>query len=199
MKKNRDREESHHPTAHQPEGKYPPDNILVFLVLATLLLAVSIIPRIDLDFFQGKDNGTNERKINRYIWLTGSSVFNDGLYHLTPEMMGELFPDCLQVAEDQGIIDSGQTVYAIDCNGDLPQPVNLPPDVANIFFQPIPVNRAGQALLGTLPGIGPVLAARIVQQRNEKGPFRSLDDLQQVTGIGPKKLARLTEYIFIDN
>jgi competence ComEA-like helix-hairpin-helix protein len=43
-----------------------------------------------------------------------------------------------------------------------------------------------------LPGIGPVLAARIIDNRKLHGPFNNLVDLQRVRGIGPKKAAALT-------
>jgi len=44
--------------------------------------------------------------------------------------------------------------------------------------------------LRMIPGIGPVMAARIVAAR----PFRSADDLKKVNGIGEKKYAKLRPY-----
>jgi competence ComEA-like helix-hairpin-helix protein len=55
---------------------------------------------------------------------------------------------------------------------------------------PVDVNRADEAALVTLPGIGPALARRIVEARRER-PFRSLEDLTRVRGIGPATVARL--------
>jgi competence protein ComEA len=52
---------------------------------------------------------------------------------------------------------------------------------------PVDVNHATPAELETLPGVGPALAARIVQAR----PFRSVDELAKVPGIGPRTLERL--------
>jgi competence protein ComEA len=43
----------------------------------------------------------------------------------------------------------------------------------------------------TLPGIGPVLAGRIVEDRTANGPYRQAADLLRVKGIGPATLARL--------
>jgi comEA protein len=56
---------------------------------------------------------------------------------------------------------------------------------------PVDVNAATAEELTALPGIGPARAAAIVALREERGGFRSLDELLDVKGIGPKTLARL--------
>lgn len=61
---------------------------------------------------------------------------------------------------------------------------------------PIDVNRAGAEELQRLPGIGPVLASRIIAAR-EKAPFRTIDDLDRVSGIGPKTLAKLRPFVAV--
>jgi competence protein ComEA len=53
------------------------------------------------------------------------------------------------------------------------------------------LNAAGAEELDTLPGIGPVLAGRIVEFRARNGPFRSVDELRAVRGVGPRLLERL--------
>jgi competence protein ComEA len=55
----------------------------------------------------------------------------------------------------------------------------------------IDLNTATAAELELLPGIGPALAARIVDDRRVNGPFASVDELGRVTGIGAKKLGAL--------
>ena len=55
----------------------------------------------------------------------------------------------------------------------------------------IDVNRALASELDALPGIGPVLARRIVEHRRLHGPFRSLEELRAVRGLGPRLLERL--------
>jgi len=55
----------------------------------------------------------------------------------------------------------------------------------------IDLNSAGVAELDGLPGIGPVLAARIVAHRNAHGPFHGAEELLAVQGIGPRLLERL--------
>jgi competence protein ComEA len=54
---------------------------------------------------------------------------------------------------------------------------------------PLDINSASGKLLEQLPGIGPVLAARIVAYRAANGRFGSVEDLLKVSGIGPAKLA----------
>ena len=58
---------------------------------------------------------------------------------------------------------------------------------------PLDVNRATEDELRALPGLGGVLAARIVEVRQREGPFASLDDLRRVRGLGRAKLARLAD------
>lgn len=50
------------------------------------------------------------------------------------------------------------------------------------------INTADVAALETLPGVGPAIASRIVAWREENGPFRSVDELGAVSGIGEKTL-----------
>lgn len=56
---------------------------------------------------------------------------------------------------------------------------------------PLDLNRASASQLDALPGIGPVLAGRIVEQRARQGAFRSVDELLAVRGIGPRLFERL--------
>src|SRR5262245_50334576 len=56
---------------------------------------------------------------------------------------------------------------------------------------PLDLNRASAEELEALPGIGPVLARRIVLDRRESGRFRRAEDLLRVRGVGPRLLERL--------
>ncbi len=64
---------------------------------------------------------------------------------------------------------------------------------------PINLNRASAGQLTRLPGIGPKLARRIVDDRNQRGPFKSVDDLSRVKGIGKKTLERMGSKITVDS
>jgi competence protein ComEA len=56
---------------------------------------------------------------------------------------------------------------------------------------PVDLNRASAADLESLPGIGPSLAQAIIDHREQHGPFRSVDDLAEVRGIGPAKMEQV--------
>lgn len=62
---------------------------------------------------------------------------------------------------------------------------------------PVPVNSADATLLESLPGVGPVLAERIVAHRRDHGPFGAVEDLLGVPGIGEAKLASLRDLVVV--
>jgi competence protein ComEA len=59
------------------------------------------------------------------------------------------------------------------------------------------LNLASAAALDSLPGIGPARAASIVQYRAAHGPFRSVDELGRVSGMGPAALARVRDLVTV--
>lgn len=65
------------------------------------------------------------------------------------------------------------------------------PSATSAAPEALDLNHATVAELDALPGIGPVLAARIVEHRRRNGPFRDVDELLAVPGIGPRLLERL--------
>ena len=74
---------------------------------------------------------------------------------------------------------------AVETERDAAQETFMP-DVS-----PLNINTASEEELATLPGIGGVLAGRIVDCRTEHGPFEAEEDLLKVSGIGERKLAEL--------
>jgi len=57
------------------------------------------------------------------------------------------------------------------------------------------INNAGPEELIEIHGVGPVLAERIVAYRDEFGPFKQIDDLAEVRGIGTAKLEKIRSQI----
>lgn len=62
----------------------------------------------------------------------------------------------------------------------------------------ININKATANELELLPGIGPVLAGRILSLRESKGGFKKMEDLLEVNGIGLKKLEKIREWVVLD-
>ena len=62
---------------------------------------------------------------------------------------------------------------------------------------PLDINQADSEALQALPGIGEVLAGRIIAYRDENGLFSSPDQLMNVEGIGEKRLEAILDYITI--
>jgi competence protein ComEA len=62
----------------------------------------------------------------------------------------------------------------------------------------IDLNTASEAELVRLPGIGPVMAKRIVEYRKANGPFRQLRDLRRVKGIGAKTYEKIAPLLRIN-
>ncbi len=61
------------------------------------------------------------------------------------------------------------------------------------------VNTASLQELDTLPGIGPVLAQRILDFRSANGPFGKVEDLQQVEGLGPGIFEKLKDRVTVED
>ena len=53
------------------------------------------------------------------------------------------------------------------------------------------LNTATQAQLEELPGVGPVMAGKIIAWRTENGRFSRVEELQEISGVGPKTYAKL--------
>jgi competence protein ComEA len=61
----------------------------------------------------------------------------------------------------------------------------------------INLNEATKEEFESLPGIGPAKAATFIQYREENGPYKKIEDIKNISGIGDKTFEKLKEYIFI--
>ena len=64
-----------------------------------------------------------------------------------------------------------------------------PGRLSDLFWQ-VDINSASELELQVLKGVGPELAARIVQERATNGPFELVDDLERVYGFGPRTIEK---------
>jgi competence protein ComEA len=89
------------------------------------------------------------------------------------------------------IIKDGEQIYVDPLTATNSNLGSGPTRVTKRKSGPININRASATELDTLPGIGPVIASRIVEYRKKNGPFASVEDLQKVSGIGVAKFTQL--------
>lgn len=92
---------------------------------------------------------------------------------------------------DEEIEDSGLRSGDAVSNGSVHR---MDPDSLARLELPVDINGADIDELASLPGIGPTLAERIIAGR----PYTSVDDLDRVSGIGPKRLAALRARARVD-
>ena len=113
--------------------------------------------------------------------------------------------DALNLAEP---IQDGQKIHvprkdevsapAVASVAPLRSPRSAPQAAAAATTQfPINLNTATAEQLEAIPGIGPVLAQRIIEYRQTHGRFQSVDELLEVRGIGPKRLENMRPYVVV--
>jgi competence protein ComEA len=89
-------------------------------------------------------------------------------------------------------VADGQQVVVPRRGGAAPAAGDAGEGVAGAAAQPpVSLNSATAEQLDTLDGVGPATAQKILDWRREHGGFRSIDDLGEVPGIGPKRMAAL--------
>jgi len=114
----------------------------------------------------------------------GGAVANPGIY---PLKEGDTLQTLLSDAGIEPDADLSHIELYIPREGEEQSP------------QKIDINRAESWLLEALPGIGEVLAQRIVDYRSENGLFRRIEDLLQVSGIGPATFEQIKDYITVSD
>ena len=77
--------------------------------------------------------------------------------------------------------------------------VTVPQEEIAPDFPPVDLNTATAEELDTLPGIGESLARRIIAYREANGPFGSIEEIMEVSGIGEAKFAELEDRVTVDN
>lgn len=118
----------------------------------------------------------------------GPRTFEDLAPHLTVD------PASTTYSAAGGLVDpplpTRETNHPSEAGSVGDPPVETAPLLINI-------NTASAAELEQLSGVGPVLAGRIIEYRESAGGFRSVEELIEVRGIGPRTLERLTPFVTI--
>ncbi len=145
------------------------------------------------------------------IHISGA-VKNPGVYKLTPH---HRVIDAIKIAGGE-VNDADLDAINLAATLKDGQKINIPYRSSNISEEEekylglkptnnsgsssphqININTSNSALLQTLPGIGPVLAERIIEYRNRNGYFISIEDLKNVSGIGEKKFEGIKDLICV--
>lgn len=135
-----------------------------------------------------------------FVHVAGA-VARPGLYTLAP---GGRVADAIEAAGGPGAkadldllnlaapLTDGMKIEVVVRGGD-------PPPAAATAASSSPglvsLNAADQQQLETIPGVGPVTAAAILAYRDEAGPFTSVEQLMEVSGIGPATLESVRPYV----
>lgn len=93
-------------------------------------------------------------------------------------------------------LEDGEQIYVAE-NGYLGEFQSSAAPTGGASRGRLHLNRATEGELDALPGVGPVLAKRIIAYRTENGSFGSINDLQKVSGIGPAKFNELRDFITV--
>ena len=114
----------------------------------------------------------------------GGAVSNPGSYHLTED-------DTLAALLSDAGLEPGADLSHIA--------IYVPEEGEGRRPQKIDLNRADPWLLEALPGIGETRAQAIVDYRNEAGPFKRIEDLLRVEGIGQETLEQIRGYVTVSD
>jgi competence protein ComEA len=123
-----------------------------------------------------------------------------------PEQSGELYIGGAVASPGIYPWQEGDTVQALLSDAGVEPDANLshieiyvPREGEEQSSQQIDINRAEPWLLEALPGIGEVTAQAIVDYRSEHGPFKTIEDLLKVSGIGEGTLDKIKDYITVSD
>ena len=150
----------------------------------------------------------NETKQSEILVDVKGAVNNPGVYSL---MLDDRVIDAITIAggytaeADSAYINHAQklvdemVIYVPKIGEDMSieqkTTVSSPVTSGQASTGKVNLNTATEAELTTLPGIGPAKAKAILEYRDQKGRFKSIDDLKNVSGICEKTFEKLKEYI----
>ncbi len=157
---------------------------MVVIVLLAVTLAGSAVIWVGHGRGQGLEITVEPEKISYGQISVGGEVNNPGLY---PLHAGDTLDDVLKAAGGlTGSADPARLDLAVAGQGEASSP------------QKVDINRAEARLLAALPGIGDVRAQSIVDYRRKHGPFRDINELLEVPGIGDTTFENIKSLITVN-
>lgn len=134
-----------------------------------------------------------------FIHVAGE-VLNPGVFKLAK---GKRVIDAVQAAggpRPEADLDAvNLAALLVDCQRVfIPARGRTPAAATSQEQNKISLNSATAAELQDLPGVGEVLSARIIEERERKGRFQNLEELREIEGIGPKKFERMKDSLVLD-
>ena len=188
--------------------------IVVFVLMGALVFGagykyatVAAVPSIEISTEQQQEQPEVSREIvvhvagavekpGVYVFASGARV-NEAVNKAVP-LPGALL-DAINLA---AVLEDGKRIEVPkeDLSGNQGNaPLGNPGITATVSGQQegakINLNLATMEQLDTLPGIGPAYAERIITYREEHGGFSDIEELQDISGIGPKTYERLKELV----
>lgn len=175
---------------------------------------------IDLNIMQTEENVIDDENSGKIIIYITGEIQKEGVYELKEnsrvldaiEIAGGLKENAniedinlAQILEDESKIyipnkndeniknDNQNNIDNISKN----TTETIKKDGTIIKSEKININTASQTELETLPGIGPSTALKIVNYRKEKGKFKNIEDIKNVSGIGESKFSKIKDLIKI--
>ena len=155
----------------------------------------------------GVANSDPEEDLRVYV---SGAVQNPGVYRLQP---GHRLADALFAAggaTSEANLDAvnlalrvkDEEQYHIPRVGETPPPKASPAGVSGTTLEAfcgglMDLNTASTSQLGTLPGIGPVRAKDIVDYREQNGPFVLVEEITEISGIGPATFENIRELVAV--
>ncbi len=152
-------------------------------------------------------NIPEESGLKFVVVFVNGAVVNPGIYELPEgsrlyeaiDLAGGLLSEAdskhIQMAR---IIADEETIY-IPLIGEETESMvmGMGPSYTVSATNKVNINKANEAELATLNGIGPALAQRIIDYRTNNGPFKDISEIKNVSGIGDKKYAAIKDHISI--
>jgi competence protein ComEA len=142
------------------------------------------------------------------VYMVGE-VSQPGVYQLAPgsrvqdgiQMAGGFLPDANpQAINLAAFLEDGERVFVpkiIDSQASGNE--GLPEKASTDYPILIDINTADQSALESLPEIGPATAQEIIAYRDKNGAFQSIEEIENVPGIGPKTFDKIKELITVES